>query len=260
MECKGFLAVCGRWRISHLPGALFFYESVVRFGPAKASIFQVSSPLFTAVMAWALLSERLTLLAVLCMVMTIGGLILVSSKPGAFTRFSPLAQGMVAPDAVPVPVPVATNLTVGDRLLQSVLLLGLSSSLAYAIGNVLRGTAVRSWNEPMLGGLIGGVCELALHLMFTSGKRELLARLWSASRSGMGLYGLVGICTISGQILAIASMYYIPLSVTTLVTLCTPLLVFPLSHWLLKGREHITAITLAGSVLTLLGISLIVLR
>jgi hypothetical protein len=33
-----------------------------------------------------------------------------------------------------------------ERLLQPVLLLGLGSSLAYAIGNVLRGTAVRSWN------------------------------------------------------------------------------------------------------------------
>ena len=119
---------------------------------------------------------------------------------------------------------------------------------------------MRSWNEAVLGGLIGAVCGLALHLAFTSGKRELLARLWLASRSGMGLYGLVGICTISGQILVIASMRYIPLSVTTLVTLCTSLLVFPLSHWLLKGREHITAITLAGSVLTLLGISLIVRR
>ena len=56
-------------------------------------------------MAWALLGERLTLLAVLGMVMTIGGLILVSSKPGAFTRLSPLAQGMVAPDAVQFPYP-----------------------------------------------------------------------------------------------------------------------------------------------------------
>ena len=38
-----FSTYLGRW---------FFYESVVRFGPAKASIFQVSSPLFTALMAW----------------------------------------------------------------------------------------------------------------------------------------------------------------------------------------------------------------
>ncbi|WP_281178556.1 hypothetical protein [Polaromonas jejuensis] len=32
----------------------------MRFGPAKASIFQVNSPLFTAVMAWLLLGSAMT--------------------------------------------------------------------------------------------------------------------------------------------------------------------------------------------------------
>src|SRR5687768_11228225 len=63
----GFSTYLGRW---------FFYESVVRFGPAKASIFQISSPLFTAMMAWLLLGERLTPLVALGMVMTIAGLML----------------------------------------------------------------------------------------------------------------------------------------------------------------------------------------
>ena len=58
----------------------------------------------------------------------------------------------------------------------------------------------------------------------------------------------------------IASMRYIPLSVATVVTLCTPILVFPLSYWLFKKEDEITAATLLGSVLTLLGIFIIVLR
>ncbi len=73
----GFSTYLGRW---------FFYESVVRFGPAKASIFQISSPLFTATVAWLLLGERLTPLVALGMVMTIAGLMLVSCKPGFFSR------------------------------------------------------------------------------------------------------------------------------------------------------------------------------
>jgi drug/metabolite transporter (DMT)-like permease len=55
-------------------------------------------------------------------------------------------------------------------------------------------------------------------------------------------------------------MRYIPLSVVTLVTLCTPLLVFPLSHWLLKQQEDITALLLAGGAMTLLGIFMVVLH
>ena len=58
-------------------GRRFFYESVVRFGPAKASIFQISSPLFTALMAWVALGERLTPLVAVAMAITLGGLMLV---------------------------------------------------------------------------------------------------------------------------------------------------------------------------------------
>jgi drug/metabolite transporter (DMT)-like permease len=237
-----FATYLGRW---------FFYESVVRFGPAKASIFQVSSPLFTALMAWLLLGERLTSLAAWGMALTVGGLMLVSYKPGFFARRQP---------AVAQAESMAVKPTLHERLLQSVLLLGLGSSLAYAVGNVLRGSAVRLWNEPIVGALAGAVCGLALHLAFSSGKRELPARLQAASRSGICLYALIGVATISAQICTIVSMRYIPVSVATLVTLCTPLLVFPLSRWLFKKEERITAPMLIGSALTLLGIFIIVMR
>ena len=58
----------------------------------------------------------------------------------------------------------------------------------------------------------------------------------------------------------IASMRFIPLSVAALVTLCTPLLVFPLSYWLFKNQEALKASTLCGGALTLLGIGIVVLR
>ncbi|WP_341902863.1 DMT family transporter [Polaromonas sp. YR568] len=246
-----FSTYLGRW---------FFYESVVRFGPAKASVFQVSSPLFTAAMALVLLGERLTLPVAMGMVLTVGGLILVSYKPGA------CGNGSVAPAepaglVVPVKADSATPpLTLHQRLLKSVLLLGLASSLAYAIGNVLRGSAVREWNEPILGGLIGAGFGLAMHLLFMPAKSALWISLRQADRRGVWLYALIGVCTISGQICTIGAMRFIPLSIATLVTLCTPLLVFPLSYFLLKSRDGVTRATVAGCGLTLVGIFIIVLR
>lgn len=242
-----FSTYLGRW---------FFYESVIRFGPARASIFQVSSPLFAALMAWLLLGERLTLLVAGGMAMAIGGLVLVSYKPGFFSRRQAVVNTVSSPGSSPMTI----KPTVHERLLQSALLLGLGSSLAYAIGNVLRGAAVRDWNEPILGALAGAVCGLVLHLAFSPGKRELVARLRAASGSGAWLYALIGVCTISAQICVISSMRYIPLAIATLVTLCTPLLVFPLSHLLFEDQEDITAATLLGSALTLLGIFIIVMR
>ena len=246
----GFSTYLGRW---------FFYESVVRFGPAKASIFQISSPLFTAMMAWLLLGERLTLIVALGMVMTIAGLMLVSCKPDVFSRRSSAAA--VAADGEPAPVAIKLEKSPAmQRLMQSVLVLGMGSSLAYAIGNVLRGSAVRSWNEPVLGALIGAACGLVLQLAFSAGKRGIVSRLRAASRGGVALFATIGVTTIAAQMCAIGAMRYIPLSVATLVTLCTPILVFPLSHLLFRNQDRITAITLAGSGLTLLGIAIIVMR
>jgi drug/metabolite transporter (DMT)-like permease len=119
---------------------------------------------------------------------------------------------------------------------------------------------VRDWNEPVLGGFLGAVCGLLLHLAFTPGKKMLLLRLSTASRSGIFLYALLGVLTILGQIFGIAAMRYIPMSIATLITLCTPVLVFPLSYLLFRTSDDFTPKVLGGTALTLLGIFIIVMR
>lgn len=48
-----FSTYFGRW---------FMLESIARLGAARTSVFQVTSPLFTVIIAWAFLGERLGLL------------------------------------------------------------------------------------------------------------------------------------------------------------------------------------------------------
>ena len=237
-----FASYLGRW---------FFYESVVRFGPAKASVFQISSPLFAALFAWLLLGERLSLGAALGMVVAISGLGLISYKPGGFSN------AKTSPDEA-----VAPKISAGvlSRVLQSVFLLGLLSSGAYAVGNLLRGAAVRSWPEPIAGALIGALTGLAMHYLFSADRASLMTRLRASKPTGIWLFALVGAANISGQITTIASMRYIPLAVAALVGLCTPLVVFPMSYWLFKNQERITPTLVVGSVLTLVGIGIVVLR
>ncbi len=235
-----FSTYFGRW---------FFYESVVRFGPAKASIFQVSSPLFTALMAWLLMGEKLTALVALGMLMAIGGLMLVSYKPGFFSRHG-----------VGVPEPGGAATTLAEFVLRSAFLLGIGSSFAYAVGNVMRGLAIRSWPEPILGALVGATFGLVMHLSFSPDKAGLVVRLRSADRKGIWQYVLIGMCNISAQAGVIAAMRFIPLSVVTLITLCTPVLVFPASHFLFKAKGEFTAAALLGSAIALLGVAIIVMR
>ncbi|MDO9405721.1 MAG: DMT family transporter [Polaromonas sp.] len=229
-------------------GRFFFYESVVRFGPAKASVFQVSSPLFTGLLAWLVLGEKITLLVAGGMLLTITGLAAVSYKPGA-PAASPAA-------AAPPPTPRGPL----QYLLGSMLLLGLASSLAYATGNLMRGAAIRVWNEAALGAFIGAVTGLLLHLLLTQGRATIVARLRAGNRAGIRLYALIGVANISGQMLTIAAMRFIPLSIATLITLCTPLLVFPLSRMIYGARDDMGLLTWLGALLALAGIVVIVLR
>ncbi|MEO7242491.1 MAG: DMT family transporter [Variovorax sp.] len=277
-----FSTYLGRW---------FFYESVVRFGPSRASVFQVSSPLFTALMAWWLLGETLTATIVAGMLVTVAGLMLVSYKPGFFSRSRAPVHVATSNEAVvavdgdgagvdaglhvmvcnagtpvashPVSHPAAhpTRETgVWAGLLQSVLVLGMGSSLAYAVGNLLRGSAIRVWDEPILGALASAVLGLTMHWAFTKGKAEIASSLRTADRRGVWMYVGVGAATILAQIFSIASMRYIPLSIATLITLCSPVLVFPLSFLIYKNSDRVTGLTVLGCLLALIGIVTIAIR
>ena len=65
--------------------------------------------------------------------------------------------------------------------------------------------------------------------------------------------------TIGGQLLTVAAMAFTPVAVVSLITLCTPLVVFPVSYFLLGNEEGIGWRTVAGGLLTLGGIAAVVL-
>lgn len=230
-----FTTYLGRW---------FFFEAVARLGAARASTFQVSSPLFTALVAWAFLGERLSATTASAMVGVVYGLLVVGAPVGraapAIVTRAP-GRGIIA-------------------LASAGLLVGLGSSLAYAIGNVLRGAAIHRSPEPALGALLGAITGLALHAALNRSRRKLPALLRAADRRGLALYALSGALTITAQMLTIASMSYIPVSIAALITLCTPVFVIPASHVLFGADERITARVILGTVLTLAGIAVIVLR
>ncbi|GAB7389132.1 hypothetical protein BSNK01_29700 [Bacillaceae bacterium] len=248
-----FSTYLGRW---------LFFEAISKLGPAKASTVQVSNPLFTVIIAWLFLGERLTPFDVSAVLLILLGLFLVSYMP----------QGMSQPDETAAAQEecaagfheqgMAEGAVRGIKLrkvAQSGILLAFFSSLSYAISNILRGSAIKVWNEPVLGGLLGAVSGLLIHMIFSSHKSRFVQELKKADRTGVRLYTMGGILTISAQICLIASMWYIPVSIANLITLSTPVLVTPLSYFLLKNEEGINFRTILGIVMVLSGISIIIL-
>ena len=222
--CSTFLA---RW---------LFYACVEAYGPARASLFQLSSPLVTAVLGFALLGERLSWTAVAAMVAVTAGLAIVAASP----------RDLAAP--------------VRSTHRFAAVGLGAGASVGYAIGNVLRGLGIARWDEAIAGTLVGAVAALALQLVVTAMSREGLRPVARADRRGLALYAAIGVTTVTAQVLTIAAMALAPVALVALITLSTPMLILPFSLTVLRHEERIGLRMLGGATLAIGGIAVIVLR
>ena len=233
-----FTTFLGRW---------LSFESIMLFGPARSSLFQLIVPLFTAIIAAIVLGERLSTLTLWGIPITLGGLFLTVYVPGTFARaMVRTAAGADRPALL--------------RLIgASSVVLGSGFALCYSIGNILRGAGMRTWNEPVLGGLLGAISGLLLYKLVTPRRGSLRARLAAADRIGVRIFALMGTLNMGAQVLGIMAMHYIPVSVTSLIVSCMPVLVIPMSVFFLKNQEGITRRTVIGTAVTIAGIAMILL-
>ncbi|WP_338448115.1 DMT family transporter [Niallia oryzisoli] len=240
-----FSTYLGRW---------FFFETIDKFGPTRASAFQTSNPLFTAIIAWLFLGEILHWIDVSAIILILFGLFLVSYVPQAAAKQEAAAgrEQLASKNQLKQVVSI-------KWLIQSGILLAFLSSLSYALGNIVRGVAIQSWQEPILGGVLGAFAGFVLHTITNKHTRHFLTEMKKANPLGVTLFAVSGCITITAQILVIASMHYIPISIANLITLSTPVLVTPLSYFLFKNQEKVTYITIVGIILVLCGITLIIL-
>jgi drug/metabolite transporter (DMT)-like permease len=241
-----FSTFLGRW---------FFFRAIDVLGPAKASAFQVSNPMFTVVIAWVFLGEVLSPLNLLAVALTVAGLVMVSYVPGLFASGLGHVRGVGGWGGAG---PGAAG-TTWKRLAASGTAMALVSASSYAVSNVLRGAAVHRWNEPVLGATLGAFVGMVLHLAAHGKVRTAWRRILDSPPNGLALYAVIGVLTISAQACSIGSMRYIPVSISNLITMATPILVTPASYFLLKNQEQIRLLTVLGIALVLAGIAMLVL-
>jgi drug/metabolite transporter (DMT)-like permease len=238
-----FSTYLGRW---------FFFEAVVRLGSAKASLFQVSSPGFAALIAWIALGEALSPIRLGAILFTILGLATIGYVPGMFSRATPAAQRLESAAA-------RTRAQLFAKLKGSALILGVGGSMAYAISTVVRGAAIREWNEPLVGALLGASTGLLLHIALNRDLRSVVASMRTADLRGVILFLACGVLTISAQICSIWSLRYIEVALSNLITLSTPLLVIPGGYYLFEKKEQISVRTWIGGAMVLAGVAALTL-
>jgi drug/metabolite transporter (DMT)-like permease len=229
----------GWFALSGLAGIYFgrraLLDAVRVLGPSRASVLHTASPVSTLLAAWILVGERLGPYELSLMALVVCGLWLTQPRAVAGAPRDP------------------------DALRRGVIL-GVVTVACFGIGNAIRGIAIRTWDEPAAGAVVGSLAALLAVLLTTRDHRGLATRLLAADRRGLALYALGGVITVIGTMLGSLAMVRTEIAVAMLVTYITPVVVFPVSVFILKTRESITGRTLVGAALVLGGVAALAAR
>jgi len=216
-------------------GRRFLFDTVKLLGPSRASVFHSTAPAFALVAAWLLAGELLGPYELALMVLVWIGLWLTQPRAGSLHALAP-------------------------EVLRKGFLAGLLTVAGFGFGNVLRGLAMREWSEAALGTVIASVAALACQVVVTRQWGRVAAQLRAADRTALLLYTGCGVLTSLGSIFIALAMTKIEIALAVLVVHTTPLVIFPVSVWILKNREELTGRTVSGAALVLIGIAALAFR
>jgi drug/metabolite transporter (DMT)-like permease len=216
-------------------GRRFLFDAVRILGPSRASVFHSTAPAFAMVAAWLLADERLGWYEIMLMAIVWLGLWFTQPRSGSAGALSPSAT-------------------------RKGFLVGLMTVAGFGMGNVLRGLAMRNWEEAVFGTVISSTAALLCQLLTTRDWDKIAAQFRAADRKALWLYVGCGISTALGSIFVALAMKRMEIALAVLVVHTTPLVIFPVSVFILRNKEELTPRTILGALLVLSGIALLTLR
>lgn len=246
-SAMGLLAFAAAGFFGTYLGRWLFFQAVETMGPSRASGFQSASPLFTALLGWLLLGETFGPWGLAGLLLGFAGLLAMGQRGRPAQPRAASAAGGAAASA-----------TSGAS--RSFLMLGMGSAAAYAMSHILRAAGLREWPEALAGATVGAAAGL-LALLLASRKQlpATIARIRTRPE-GARLFCIVGMLQLIGQTLMILSLHHIPASFAALISMGSPLIVLPVSHFLVRTGEGLRPLTVVGIVLTITGVGLLALN
>jgi drug/metabolite transporter (DMT)-like permease len=230
----GLFAVAGV--VGTFLGRRLLFETVRLLGPSRASVFHSSAPAFALLGAWLLAGERLGAYDLALVAVVWLGLWFTQARPG-------IGSPQVA-----------------SEVWRKGMIAGLLTVAGFGFGNVLRGLAMREWSEALLGTVLATLAALAFQIAATRDWGRIGAQLRAADRTAIGLYVACGVATSLGSIFVTLAMTYMEIGLAVLVVHTTPLVIFPVSVFVLGSREELMPRTIFGALLVLAGITLLAIR
>ena len=234
-KSAGLFSVCGL--IGTILGRRMLFDAVRHLGPARASVFHSTAPVFALVGAWLLVDERLGGFELGLMALVWLGLWLTQPRAGT-----------------------AIGGQITDVAFRAGMIAGLLAVAGFGFSNVLRGIAMRSWHEAALGAVLASVTALLFQVVVTRDWGRVREQLRAADRGALWLYIGCGICTSMGAISLALAMTHMEIALAVMVVHTTPLAIFPVSVFVLKNREELSGRTVVGAALVLAGVAALPFR
>ncbi len=211
--------------LSAFLGAQLEFLALNKIGASITSSITSASPLFTSVAAVIVLAERPTVFTAIGTLSIVIGVVVLSLK---------------------------LEKTGGWK--KNGLIIALFAALAHGISAIPRKIALDTVTSPILGGLV----ESTAAIVFFAAYMLFLGKKLNLNRTSLGLFSLRGACN------AIAlSLLFVALSIGAVTTVSplnetSPLFTILLSSIFLRKIEKVTARTVAGAALIVVGAAFIV--
>lgn len=218
-------------------GRRVLIDAVALLGPVRASVFHSSAPVPTLLFAWIMVGEVLGAYEIMLMAMVLAGL-WITQPPQSDTSVSTADRTRINRGAI-----LATVAITG-----------------FAASNAVRGFAVRQWDEAFFGALAGALAASVLQVLTTRNWPKVADGFRKADRVGYLAFVGSGLATLGGAVLLITAAKHMEITLAVLITHTTPIVVFPVSVFLLRSKDRVTGRMLAGVILVLAGITLLAFR
>lgn len=222
-------------------GRLTLLAAVRAIGPSRATLYKVSAPLFTLIVAYAGLGERLQPLELVGAAAVLAGLWLLTRD----TQSASLEGNPGGPKGV--------SLSPG-------VLYGLASAACFGIGYVFRKWGLSFMPSALLGACIGSVSGCAVAFGTACAGRGWRNTIETGIRGVPHWYWLSGLAMSLALLAQFEAFKRLSASVTSVLFSTEPLWTLLLGYAFLRGQESLTpqvlvsaAIIVAGAVLLVMG-------
>ena len=216
-------------------GDWFLFAALAKIGPRIVMLVMSASPVFAALIAWCFLKEKLNLVAIAGIALTVGGICMVvlNKKGNEHIKRRDLVTGIIF--SVLAAIGQGSGLVIAKQ------------GLALGIGEI-DATMIRVVAATVVVALFTLIIGRAKRVV--NAARNAKAMLFVALGTTIGL--------ILGTLLAFVSINNTQVGVGATLISISPLILLPASRIIYK--ERITFIAVLGTIVTLAGVALLMLR